>query len=200
MSHIGKMIRCYESMARQSGCEWGAVVIDDGSDELSREACRRVFGYASNITLLQPRRRRGQLANTVLAIRRLCKNPNTVIITLDMDDALIGNDVLLTLKREYETGADLTVGSMVRTDKDAKYPATFSDLHTSRGGSVWQHLRSFHKKLFDGIPDWRLRIDGSYVTICVDWAFMIPIAEQSKSPRYITDKLYYYETSGLRQS
>ena len=193
----GKMIRCYESMARQSGCEWGAVVIDDGSDELSREACRRVFGYASNITLLQPRRRRGQLANTVLAIRRLCKNPNTVIITLDMDDALIGNDVLLTLKREYETGADLTVGSMVRTDKDAKYPATFSDLHTSRGGSVWQHLRSFHKKLFDGIPDWRLRIDGSYVTICVDWAFMIPIAEQSKSPRYIPDKLYFYESSGL---
>lgn len=193
----GKMIRCYESMARQSGCEWGAVVIDDGSDELSREACRRVFGYASNITLLQPRRRRGQLANTVLAIRRLCKNPNTVIITVDMDDALIGNDVLLTLKCEYETGADLTVGSMVRTDKDAKYPATFSDLHTGRGGSVWQHLRSFHKKLFDGIPDWRLRIDGSYVTICVDWAFMIPIAEQSKSPRYITDKLYYYESSGL---
>ena len=192
-----KMIRCYESMAKQTGCEWGAVVVDDGSDELTREACRRVFGNNKNITLIQPRRRRGQLANTVLAVRRMCSNPDSVIITLDMDDSLIGTDVLIVLNREYESGADVTVGSMTRTDKSADYQATFGDLKLERGGAVWQHLRSFRKSLFVGIPDWRLRLDGHYVTICVDWAFMIPIVERSKNPKYLRQKLYYYESSGL---
>lgn len=194
---FGKMLRCFESMRRQRGPEWGAVVIDDGSGELCREACHRVFGDFPNITLLQPRRRRGQLANTVTAIRDLCADPSTVIITLDMDDGLIGDGVLQALAKEYEAGADLTVGSMVRTDKPADYPASFGDLHASRGGAVWQHLRSFRKSLFDAIPDWRLRLDGNYVEICVDWAFMVPIAERASSPRYLKAKHYYYETSGL---
>lgn len=193
----GKMLRCFESMRRQREIEWGAVVIDDGSCPLSREACRRVFGHAPNITLLQPRRRRGQLANTVTAIRSLCADPEAVIVTLDMDDALIGDGVLLKLAEEYRQGADVTVGSMVRTDKSADYPATFGDLQAARGGRVWQHLRSFRKRLFDAIPDWRLRLDGRYVTICVDWAFMVPIAEAAQAPRYLTDRLYYYESSGL---
>lgn len=193
----GKMVRCYQSMLRQKSVSWGAVVIDDGSNELSREACRRVFGQAPNITLLQPRRRRGQLANTITAIRDLCADPEAVIVTLDMDDSLIGSDVLLELAKEYDHGADLTVGSMVRTDKPADYPARFGDLGAARGGNVWQHLRSFRKRLFDGIPDWRLRLDGKYVEICVDWAFMIPMVERATAPRYLLRKLYYYESSGL---
>jgi len=193
----GKMLRCYQSMIRQRGGIWGAIVIDDGSDELSREACRRVFGQAPNITLLQPRRRRGQLANTITAIRDLCSDPEAVIVTLDMDDALIGIGVLEELASVYADGVDLTVGSMVRTDKPADYPACFGDLGAARGGNVWQHLRSFRKRLFDGIPDWRLRLDGKYVEICVDWAFMIPMVERATAPRYLPSKLYYYESSGL---
>ncbi len=193
----GKMVRCYQSMLRQKGVSWGAVVIDDGSDELSREACRRVFGQAPNITLMQPRRRRGQLANTITAIRDLCSDPEAIIVTLDMDDCLVGSDVLQALAKEYDDGADLTVGSMVRTDKPADYPARFGDLEAARGGNVWQHLRSFRKRLFDGIPDWRMRLDGKYVEICVDWAFMIPMVERATAPRHLSRKLYYYESSGL---
>ena len=193
----GKMLRCCQSMLRQRGGIWGAIVIDDGSDELSREACRRVFGQAPNITLLQPRRRRGQLANTITAIRDLCSDPEAVIVTLDMDDSLIGSDVLQELAQAHDHGADLTVGSMVRTDKPADYPACFGDLGAARGGNVWQHLRSFRKRLFDGIPDWRLRLDGKYVEICVDWAFMIPMVERATAPRHLPSKLYYYESSGL---
>ena len=139
----------------------------------------------------------GQLANTVTAIRDLCADPDAVIITLDMDDALIGTEVLKELASEYGAGADLTVGSMVRTDKPADYPANFADLVSSRGGNVWQHLRSFRKRLFDGIPDWRLRLDGKYVEICVDWAFMVPMVERALAPRHLSSKHYYYESSGL---
>lgn len=193
----GKMKRCLDSMLRQHGQSWGAVVIDDGSDELARESARRLFSGHPNITLLQPRVRRGQMANTVLAVRSLCTDPSAVIVTLDMDDALIGDCVLAELNHAYQQGADLTVGSMVRTDKHAEYPANFVDLHAARGGNIWQHLRSFRKGLFDRIPDWRLRLDGGYVSVCVDWAFMLPMVEQAESPRHIERKLYLYEPSGL---
>jgi broad specificity phosphatase PhoE len=42
-----------------------------------------------------------------------------------------------------------------------------------------------------------LRLDGKYVEICVDWAFMIPMVEQATAPRHLPSKLYYYESSGL---
>ena len=73
--------------------------------------------------------------------------------TLDADDALLGDRVLERLAEEYEGGADVTVGSMLRTDKVVEYPVCFDRPRERRGGNVWQHLRSLRKRLFDAIPD-----------------------------------------------
>jgi broad specificity phosphatase PhoE len=132
-----------------------------------------------------------------LAIRHVCTNPDSVIITLDLDDALIGKSVLDRLENEYLKGADVTVGSMLRTDKHAEYPVAFDAPRRSRGGNVWQHLRSFRRRLFDAIPDHDLKLDNRYVDIAVDWAFMIPIVEIAERPTWIREPLYLYEPSGL---
>jgi broad specificity phosphatase PhoE len=42
-----------------------------------------------------------------------------------------------------------------------------------------------------------MRLDGRYVEICVDWAFMVPVAERAAEPRHIAERLYHYESSGL---
>src|SRR5206468_3217399 len=133
------------------------------------------------------RRRRGLLANLVLAIRSLCGNPNSVILTLDADDALLGNNVLDRVAREYERGADVTVGSLLRTDKHVRYPVNFESPRKNRGGNVWQHLRTFKKRLFDRVPDEDLRLDGQYVPMATDWAFMIPIVERAQNPIHIPE-------------
>lgn len=194
----GRMARCLESIAAQSRSDWGAVIIDDGSESLSRAAIQlAIEPWRDRVTLIQPRERRGQLANMTLAIRHVCTNPDSVIVTLDLDDSLIGPTVVDRLGTEYTNGADVTVGSMLRTDKHAEYPVTFESPRKARGGNVWQHLRSFRKHLFDAIPDHDLRIGGEYADIAVDWAFMLPIVEMAHRPVWIAEPLYLYESSGL---
>ena len=194
----GRFRRCLESMTRQKGPRWGAVIFDDASDPMFAEhfeiACAAL---GERCTVLRNRRHRGLLANMVTAVRTICVDGETVIVTLDADDALIGDGVIERLAAEYENGADVTVGSMLRTDKVADYPVCFERPRERRGGNVWQHLRSFRKRLFDAIPDEALRLDGDYVDLASDWAFMLPIIEMAAKPAHIPEPLYLYEPSGV---
>lgn len=195
----GRFRRCLDSVLRQRRQDWGAIVFDDAShpawSELQHALCRE---HASRVTFIGNPHRRGLLANTVEAIRLHCGRPDAVIITLDADDCLIGSDVLDVLDAAYSDGADLTVGSMCRTDKKAHYPACFERPRDHRGGNVWQHLRSFRKSLFDAVPDACLRLDGDYVDLASDWALMLPMAELALAPRWIEQALYLHEPGGAR--
>jgi 2-polyprenyl-3-methyl-5-hydroxy-6-metoxy-1,4-benzoquinol methylase/glycosyltransferase involved in cell wall biosynthesis len=195
----GRFQRCFDSALRQGRKDWGAVVFDDAShpawSEMQRQLCN---AHPDRVTFLRNPTRRGLLANTVEGIRRHCGRPDSVIITLDADDCLIGTEVLEILDAEYICGADMTVGSMCRTDKNAHYPACFEQPRAHRGGNVWQHLRSFKKSLFEAIPDDYLRLDGEYVDQASDWALMLPMTELAVSPRWIEQRLYLHEPSGAR--
>ena len=81
---------------------------------------------------------------------------------------------------------------MLRLDKEAKYPV---NLDTPRrwDSNVWQHLRTFRKRLFDAIDVEDLKIDGEWIELAADWAFMVPIVEMAASPRHITEPLYLYD-------
>ena len=193
----GRLRRCIESVVRQKGPTWGAVLFDDASDPRIAEQFEVACGsLGESCTVVRNRQRRGLLANMVTAIRSICRDPETVVVTLDADDALIGDRVLERLAAEYHRGADVTVGSMLRTDKAVEYPADFERPRERRGGNVWQHLRSFRKRLFDAIPDEALRLDGEYIDLASDWAYMLPIVEMAASPAHIAEPLYLYEPSG----
>ena len=59
---------------------------------------------------------------------------------------------------------------------------------------MWQHLRTFRKRLFDAVPLSKTsRLMANGLTWPPDWAFMVPIIELATSPRHITDPLYLYE-------
>ena len=194
----GRFRRCLESLARQQGARWGAVIFDDASDPMIAEHFEIACGaLGESCTVVRNRRRRGLLANMATAIRMICTDRDSVIVTLDADDALIGNRVLEQLAAEYVRGADVTVGSMLRTDKAADYPVRFDRPRDHRRGNVWQHLRSFRKRLFDAIPDEALRLDGDYIDLASDWAFMLPIVEMAANPVHISEPLYLYEPSGV---
>ena len=121
-----------------------------------------------------------------------CADPESVIITLDAADALIGEHVLERVRAEYRDGADVTAGSMLRLDKEAFYPPNFNNPRRW-DSNVWQHLRTFRKRLFDAIDVEDLKIDGEWIDLAADWAFMVPIVEMSSSPRHIEEPLYLYE-------
>lgn len=194
----GRVRRCFDSLRAQSNVEWGAVVIDDASDNGAHEVISRECESLERCTPVRRRRRVGQLRNLVLAIRDIVTPPDAVIALLDMDDALGSHDALARVLAEHEGGADVTVGSMVRTDKDVRYVVDFSDPRGRRGGAVWQHLRTFRKELFDRIDLADLRDGGHWFDLANDWSFMLPIVEMARQPAWIRQPLYLHEPSGPR--
>ena len=189
----GRFKRCFESVVGQSVGDWGAVVVDDASTNGFGDYARMLLtGYSDRVTLFRNDQRRGGLYNTWNSVVNFCADPESVIITLDADDALIDECVLGRVRAEYEDGADATVGSMLRLDKEATYPPNF-DNPRWWDGNVWQHLRTFRKRLFDAIDAEDLKIDEEWINLAADWAFMVPIIEMASSPRYISEPLYLYE-------
>ncbi|MBM4345175.1 MAG: glycosyltransferase [Deltaproteobacteria bacterium] len=192
----GRIRRCLDSLTAQAGCDWGAVVIDDASDNGAADlVVSETARLQSRATVVRQRRRLGLLANTHLAIRHLIRHSDAVVVLLDLDDALGSSDALATVARMHRKGADVTVGSMVRTDKAASYPVQFEQPRQHRGGNVWQHLRTFRKSLFVRIAEADLQLAGNWVDLANDWAFMLPIVEMATNPKYIERPLYLHEPS-----
>ena len=189
----GRFKRCIESLAAQSVQDWGAVVVDDASTNGFGDYARLLLSdYGDRVTLVRNEQRRGGMYNTWNTVANFCSDPESVIITLDADDALIGAQVLERVRPEYEDGADVTVGSMLRLDKEASYLPNFNNPRWW-DSNVWQHLRTFRKRLFDAIDGDDLKLDGEWINVATDWAFMVPIIEMASSPRYISEPLYLYE-------
>ena len=185
--------RCFESLVAQASGDWGAVVVDDASSNGFGEHAEVVLaGFRERVTLVRNEQRRGGLYNTWNAIANFCSNPDSVIITLDADDALIGDHVVERVLVEYGSGADATVGSMLRLDKEGHYPANF-DNPRWWDSNVWQHLRTFRKRLFDAVDVKDFKLNGEWIDLAADWAYMVPIIEMASSPRQIVEELYLYE-------
>lgn len=196
----GRVARFRDALFAQTERSFGLVVIEDGGSRTSADVVRSQLGRWPRATILTLRKRRGALANIVWALRTICTNPRSIIVLVDLDDALLGHGALARVAMEFERGADLTVGGMLRTDKAKRYPVDFVHPRESRGGNVWQHLRAFRRGLFDRVPDEALRLDGEYVDLAWDWALMLPLVEVAESPRYIDEPMYLYEPSGVGKS
>lgn len=126
--------RCWESLVAQRNGGWGAVVVDDASTNgFGDYVAALLADCRDRVTLVRNRQRRGGLYNTWNAVANFCGNPDSVIITLDADDALIGDQVVGRVLAEYEDGADATVGSMLRLDHEGYYPVKFD---TPGGGTA----------------------------------------------------------------
>jgi glycosyltransferase involved in cell wall biosynthesis/peptidoglycan/xylan/chitin deacetylase (PgdA/CDA1 family) len=197
----GRVERCFTSLRIQSDQNWGAIVMDDASDEPWREAIRRAcLPLGDRVTLIRRNKRVGLLANTTLAVRELVQSTDSIIVLLDLDDALADPQALSIVAATHAQGADLTVGSMVRTDKETFYPVDFSDPRGNRGGNVWQHLRTFRKSLFDRIRISDFKINGDWIDLANDWAYMLPLVEIAKKPTWLRQKLYLHEPSTSRHA
>lgn len=192
----GRIARFRDALLSQTEPDWGIVAIEDGGAQSSRDFLRLQFDHFPNATVVTLRERRGALANIVWALRYVCRNPRSIVVLADLDDALLGEGALARVAAEFLRGADLTIGGMLRTDKSKNYPADFVRPRESRGGNVWQHLRAFRRGLFDRVQDESLRLNGRYVDLAWDWALMLPLVEAASAPHYIDEPLYLYEPSG----
>ena len=190
-----KIVRCLGSLFQQSYDGWGAVIVDDSSGAQTQSwLCRFTNAHREKITLINNKKPQGKSKNQFKYIRKYCRNPESLIVILDMDDAFFHNGVLERLHGFYKQGYEVILGGMYRPDKPLRrYQVRFEDLDKPDGGNVWIHLRSFRKKLFEQIRKEDLQTNGQWLEHCNDYAAMIPIVKSSKKSVMIEEYLYYHE-------
>lgn len=206
-----RFLKMFSSIISQRYEKWGMIIIDDASTNgLSFFIEGIIRPYLSRITFIKNRIRQGGMANTYKAIHYFVSNPNAVIMTVDGDDAIIGNGVFGEVMRKFQVeSADVVVGGMYQTYRlqaHYRYPVDFYQPRKN-GGNVWQHLRAFKKYLFDSldITDLKQRnatdtpfvikreISNDWMENCSDYAMMVPIVEMSSNPMHMDHIVYYHD-------
>lgn len=194
--------RCFSSLRMQDDQSFGLVVIDDASDVTDISLLQHYLSpMKSRSTLIRRHTNVGRIPNFITGIKDICLNPETLIVILDLDDALINPRTVSLLREKWGAGHDVIIGEMFRPDKPLKvYCPSFENIREKWGAEVWIHLRSFKKRLFDQLPDHALKINGEWIQECTDYATMIPIVELASSPVFIPEYLYCHERTTVRTS
>lgn len=204
---IDRFLRFWCSLISQSLRDYGIILYDDCSDNgLPFYIDKIVAPYKDRVTLIKGRHREAKIASVYRCIHKFCNNPESIIVMVDGDDALIGKDLLLDIWKKYDIwGIDLSVGRMHQTYRlqpNYRYPVNFIEPRKNNGGNVWQHLKTFRKYLFDSIPltyfkyeniDRAKLYKNPWFEKCDDYAMMLPMVEMSKSPLQMDFINYFYE-------
>lgn len=207
-----RFLRMFCSVASQTYEDWGMIIIDDNSDNgLPLFIDNIIQGWSHKITFVKNRVWHGGMANLYKAIHYFASNPESIIVTVDGDDALIGSTVFEAIVKAYRgRSADAVIGRVYQTFRlqpHYRYPVNFiNPRDKEKDSNVWQHIRSFKKYLFDSleIPDLKSENNTDEADIkkfpsarwmeeCTDYAMMIPIVEMSVNPLQLDYFTYYYE-------
>lgn len=189
-----RLKRSIDSLRKQKDQRFGIIVIDDGSEFEETWFLPELLGpLQERTTLIRRRSRYGYIRNFIEAVEAICQNDDTLVVTLDLDDALMSSRVSTRLLNAIADGTDLVHGVMFRPDKPLHfYEPDYDNPRSKGGGNVWAHLRGFRKSLFQHIPKDYLRIDDHWVDDVTDYAIMIPAAELAQKPAFIHDIFCYY--------
>lgn len=187
-----KLDRFMHSLACQNRQDFGVILVDDGGATGSTIGLRRRQAWLSGrLTLIRRSTGVMYLENFRQCVREICVRPETLVVVLDQDDALMGCDVIDRLWTLWHSGADLINAPMFRPDKPTQlYPVDYMAPRHSGGGNVWTHLRAFRKSLYEQVPVscWNDAPDHSCLS---DFITMVPMAELARQPVFM-DGPYVY--------
>jgi len=186
--------QCIDSAVMQKYPNRTIIVVDDHSTDGTWEIIA-----TSNVDIKHrnPERIGDSMPNTVNALKLYSKSGEDIIVHLDGDDYLVGDDVLDTLNEVYKEDIWMTYGQyepLSHTYHD--YCKQITDTRTYRKEYwVTSHLKTWKRWLWDKIKNEDLRKpDGSYLDAATDCAFMFPMIEMAglKHIKFIPRVLYMY--------
>lgn len=197
---VEKLKRLIGSLKNQSCQDFDFVYFDDCSDFKEQEYLYCLSKYdlwcKNHMILIENIHSVDSLANFDTAMKFIVTDPNTIVINVDGDDALLTSDAIAIIQESYKNGADMTVGGCFRADKPTRRYSidSFKKSWERNGDNIWLHPKTFKRYLVDYIGDF-LQEKGKYLDVHTDYAILLPIVEASKHPIEIKKKIYYFEPS-----
>ena len=196
--YVAKSMR---SVQEQAYTDYVHVVVDDAStdgtyDEILKHRTGRTVVYRSG-------NNRKWLPNAVEYLPFNIRSEEDVIVVLDLDDWLIGTDMLGTVAEAYKRGCWVTYGqcSCPRGSKKKKIrpaganPEILEERDFRNSAWVFNHLQTFKAFLWNNIDkkDF-LGPSGEYIPCSYDRVLMLPILEMTPSDRihFLNRVVYFY--------
>lgn len=179
--------------------KYNVVYVDDcSSDNTSQVVSKFIDENDINISYVRNEKNQKALYNLYKHIHSA--DENSIIVTLDGDDAFAGSDVLIKLNELYQdSNCWMTVGSYMQNDNysvvSPKVSESYWEKNIRKVPWSFSHLRTFRKKLFCKIrKEDLLDEDGEFYKCTFDRAMMYPMVEMSgkERVRLVTDVLYIY--------
>lgn len=187
-----KLDRFLGSLEHQSRQDFGVILVDDGGLSGSTHGLLgRHAWLGGRLTMIRRTSRVGYLENFRECVREICTRPETLVVVVDQDDALMGTDVVDRLWALWRDGADLINAPMFRPEKPTQlYPVDHVAPRQKGGGNVWAHLRAFRKSLYEQVPSdcWHDAPDPMCLS---DFLTMVPMTELACKPVFM-DGPYVY--------
>lgn len=194
---------------QRSSRPYQVICINDCSKDKTKEILDkyvRKHQLESFVTIIHNEKRVGALENIYNAIHSYIPN-NKVVVSVDGDDTLPHNEVLLQLEWKYaDPDIWMTYGSTLsipegHTRMSERIPDwVFHEKKLRKYDFVSQHLRTFKAGLFKKIRKEDFLYKGKFLEMTWDQAFMFPMLEMC-SPKedggknhstYIPEILYIY--------
>lgn len=191
------------SVFNQKYDNYRVIYIDDCSKDNTFGKAKEVIetmGQTARTTLIRNEKNQGALANLYHAIHS-CKD-SEIIVTVDGDDALAHNEVLIKLNQVYANpDVWMTYGNFLNYPTYTKKPVTCKKFpkkvisNNSYRSQEWvsSHLRTFYAGLFKQVKLEHLLYEGHFLPMGWDLGFLFPMLEMSgPHAHFISDILYLY--------
>lgn len=193
---------CLRSVAQQLPADYSfdVTLIDDQSTDGTYEDLART-AILPNARLIRITENTGPAHARHIGISAI-EDPDTIVVLLDMDDALEPH-ALRTVAKCYRDNPDclLTIGNW--HDQDGKvnpqefYTAEEIDNQRIREIELFNatHLRTFRRRLYDAVEvSDLLDHEGKWLETCTDVALMYPLMDQCRSHEvtFIDEPIYRY--------
>ena len=193
-----------DSVFNQTYDNWELVYIDDMSTDGTTLAVPHYIqekGFSDKVHFVSNTEKCYCLKNYYREIHKI--PDDSIIITLDGDDAFIDNTVLEYLNDIYQdssiwcTFGDYEMvgaGAPLYKEPLTDFPQEIVENNNFRNYR-WNvhHLRSFYARLFKNIKVEDFYYEGDFIKVVEDVAFMLPILEQCGfHQKYISRPLYLY--------
>jgi glycosyltransferase involved in cell wall biosynthesis len=199
---------CVDSILSQENTDFKIIFVDDASDYTENKKKYIRNKLIKHIVLFN-KKRRYSLYNAYHAIHKFVPD-DAIIINVDGDDALIGNDVVDKILNIYKkTGCDLTYGNCryfcpgegnhgkdatsVNKMVNSRFP---KEIETKKQYRKYHflplHLRTWKSNLFKRIPkDQFLRKNKEWIQFCEDQAMYYPMLELCNKNYYVVKEILY---------
>lgn len=192
------LARLLHSLYGQSYDNWRLVLIDDVSEQSHADACNIILEKFdklddSKIIDFWNIDKQWEVANVLKGIGQC--DDNDIICRIDADDWLVELDALAIIDAAYQqTGCEAlwTAHRWGFSDKNISNQLP-SDADVYRHPWVTSHLKTFRKKLLNGVKDENYRgEDGNYIRRAGDQAIYLPALHNTTKRFFLPRVMYHY--------